>query len=70
MGAALVVNAPDKAGSKPTRGKFRGMIMEKLNGPPLAHALRKPDGLQDVHYVRSMLFQARRCPFLAHACMY
>jgi hypothetical protein len=41
------------------RGLFRGMVMEKLNGPTMADALRKPAGMQDVHYIRSMLFQAR-----------
>ena len=58
VGAALVVDAPANAGSKPGQGKFRGMIMERLNGPPVADALHKADGLRDVHYIRSMLFQA------------
>ena len=52
------MQGPAQGAGKPTRGLFRGMVMEKLNGPTLADALRKPAGLQDVHYIRSMLFQA------------
>lgn len=52
------MEGPGQATGKPVRGLFRGMVMEKLNGPTLADALRKPAGMQDVHYIRSMLFQA------------
>ena len=62
VGAALVVApaAQDGRHSSARRtGKFRGMVLEKLNGHTVAAALgSKRTGVQDVQKIRSMLFQA------------
>jgi hypothetical protein len=40
------------------RGRFRGMVLEKLNGSTLASILgSKRSGVQDVHYLRQALLQ-------------
>ncbi|EIE27044.1 hypothetical protein COCSUDRAFT_34668 [Coccomyxa subellipsoidea C-169] len=45
--------------SKPrVRGRFRGMVLEKLNGRTLASIMgSKHSGVQDVHYLRQALLQ-------------
>ena len=40
------------------RGRFRGMVLEKLNSSTLASILgSKRSGVQDVHYLRQALLQ-------------
>ena len=62
VGAALVAApATEDGGQDGVRrtGKFRGMVLERLNGRTAAAALgSRRGGVQDVHYIRAMLFQA------------
>lgn len=40
------------------KGRFRGMVLEKLSGRTLADILgSKRRGLQDIHYLRQALMQ-------------
>ena len=56
----------DRPGSQRRRnGKFRGMVLERLGGRTLdvELAARRP-GVQDVHFIREVLFQAWRLRYL------
>lgn len=50
----------DKPGSnRRLNGKFRGMILERLTGKTLDEELvARRSGVQDVHFLREVLFQA------------
>ena len=52
----------DRPGSQRRRnGKFRGMVLERLGGRTLDVELAaRRSGLQDVHFIREVLFQVWR----------
>ena len=52
----------DRPGSQRRRnGKFRGMVLERLGGRTLdAELAARRSGLQDVHFIREVLFQVWR----------
>ena len=59
-----MAEAPAGQGGNPSgacrAGRFRGMILEKLSGRTVAAVLSsRRSGVQDVHYIRDMLTQAR-----------
>ena len=49
-------------------GKFRGMVLERLSGQTLAEELAaRRSGVQDVHFIREVLFQVQ--PLFCTGCI-